>query len=183
MRQFSKRRQSSFRNKRLKLLCRFLSESRGAGEFAAGGPAADGAAPDGQCLMGSAWRSVWVYIMKSCSALPCLRRFFLVLMENQALFRLDRGQWQTSVKMHSLVPESDEGVQMSSMRYSPTLSEKQAIAWSYEGRRRECRSEIWSYAPEYLDSQSLDGQTVAGIISIKKQPAQRAGLQKTLSSV
>ena len=85
--------------------------------------------------------------------------------------------------MHSLVPESDEGVQMSSMRYSPTLSEKQAIAWSYEGRRRECRSEIWSYAPEYLDSQSLDGQTVAGIISIKKQPAQRAGLQKTLSSV
>ena len=134
-------------------------------------------------LMGSAWRSVWVYIMKSCSALPCLRRFFLDLMENQALFRPDRGYVQTSVKMHSLVPESDEGVQMSSMRYSPTLSEKQAIAWSYEGRRRECRSEIWSYAPEYLDSQSLDGQTVAGIISIKKQPAQRAGLQKTLSSV
>ena len=55
MRQFSKRRQSSFRNKRLKLLCRFLSESRGAGEFAAGGaaaggPAADGEAPDGQRL-------------------------------------------------------------------------------------------------------------------------------------
>ena len=46
----SDRRQSSFRNKRLKLLCRFLSESRGAGEFAAGGPAADGAAPDGQRL-------------------------------------------------------------------------------------------------------------------------------------
>ena len=93
------------------------------------------------------------------------------------------GVYQARVDPHSLVLEADEGVQMSSMLYSPTLSEKQAIAWSYEGRRRECRSEIWSYAPEYLDSQSLDGQTVAGKISIEKQPAQRAGLQKTLSSV
>ena len=48
-------------------------------------------------------------------------------------FPAGSGVWQTSVKMHSLVPESNEGVQMSSMRYSPTLSEKQAIAWSYEG--------------------------------------------------
>ena len=85
------------------------------------------------------------------------------------------GVYQASVDPHSLVLEADEGVQMSSMLYSPTLSERQAITWSSEGRRRECRSEVWSYTPEYLDSRSLDGQTGAGKIRIKKQPAQRAG--------
>ena len=55
-------------------------------------------------LMGSAWRSVWVYIMKSCSALPCLRRFFLDLMENQALFRPDRGYGRQVLKCTPLFP-------------------------------------------------------------------------------